>query len=84
MLRQVRGANGGGADGAPPIVVGGHDPEVLQLNRLAQRELGGQAALLVVPDATHLLEKPGALDLARVTGTVYSRVMAAHRATAVT
>ena len=53
-LRQVR---------APTLlVVGGDDPEVLQLNRLAQRELGGQTALTVVPGATHLFEEHGALD----------------------
>jgi putative phosphoribosyl transferase len=44
------------------LIVGGHDPEVLQLNRLAQRELGGQTALAIVPGATHLFEEPGALD----------------------
>ena len=44
------------------LIVGGNDPEVLQLNRLAQRELGSQSALTVVPGATHLFEEPGALD----------------------
>jgi len=44
------------------LIVGGNDPEVLQLNRLAQRELGSQTALTVVPGATHLFEEPGALD----------------------
>ena len=44
------------------LIVGGHDPEVLQLNRLAQRELSCQSTLTVVPGATHLFEEPGALD----------------------
>jgi len=44
------------------LIVGGNDPEVLQLNRLAQRELGSQTALTIVPGATHLFEEPGALD----------------------
>ena len=42
---------------------------VLELNRYAQVQLPGTAALAVVPGATHLFEEPGALervaDLAR-------------------
>ncbi len=44
------------------LVVGGHDPEVLELNRAAQRQLWGESELTVVPGATHLFEEPGALD----------------------
>lgn len=44
------------------LIVGGADPEVLELNRAAKRILGANAELVVVPDATHLFEEPGALE----------------------
>ncbi|WP_210505760.1 phosphoribosyltransferase family protein [Naasia sp. SYSU D00057] len=44
------------------LIVGGRDPEVLGLNRSARDALAGEAALEVVPNATHLFEEPGALD----------------------
>jgi putative phosphoribosyl transferase len=44
------------------LIVGDRDPVVLDLNRLALRELGGEARLEVVPGATHLFEEPGALE----------------------
>jgi putative phosphoribosyl transferase len=44
------------------LIVGGRDDVVLQLNREAQRHLGGVSELAVVPDATHLFEEPGALE----------------------
>lgn len=44
------------------LLVGGRDEEVLELNRLAQRRLGGPARLEVVAGATHLFEEPGALE----------------------
>ncbi|MFC4784614.1 phosphoribosyltransferase family protein [Nocardioides sp. MAHUQ-72] len=43
------------------LIVGGHDPQVLQLNRRAQDRLP-DASLVVVPGATHLFEEPGTLD----------------------
>jgi dienelactone hydrolase len=43
------------------LIVGGADPEVLALNRLALRELRCNKRLEVVPGATHLFEEPGAL-----------------------
>ena len=43
------------------LIVGGRDETVLQLNRQAQTRLEA-ASLVVVPDATHLFEEPGALD----------------------
>jgi putative phosphoribosyl transferase len=46
------------------LVVGGHDPDVLQLNRLALRGLPADARLEVVPGATHLFEEPGTLEAA--------------------
>ena len=51
------------------LIVGEHDPTVLELNRRAMAELGGETRLEIVPGASHLFEEPGALeqvaDLAR-------------------
>ena len=44
------------------LIVGGRDEIVLDLNREAQRRLGGPSQLSIVPGATHLFEEPGALD----------------------
>ncbi|MGN6244269.1 MAG: phosphoribosyltransferase family protein, partial [Motilibacteraceae bacterium] len=44
------------------LVVGGHDQQVLDLNRRAQQQLRCPNELVVVPGATHLFEEPGALD----------------------
>ena len=44
------------------LVVGTHDPQVLQLNRQAMRLLRCEKRLEVVPGATHLFEEPGAID----------------------
>jgi putative phosphoribosyl transferase len=44
------------------LIVGGNDPEVLQLNQQALAALAGEARLEIVPGATHLFEEPGALE----------------------
>ena len=44
------------------LIVGERDPTVLDLNRRAMQELGGEATLAIVPDASHLFEEPGALE----------------------
>jgi putative phosphoribosyl transferase len=44
------------------LIVGGADPEVLDLNRAALAELRCEKKLVVVPGATHLFEEPGALE----------------------
>ncbi len=44
------------------LIVGGRDPEVLQLNRDALGQIGAERRLVVVPGATHLFEEAGALD----------------------
>ncbi len=44
------------------LIVGGNDPQVLQLNRAAQALLQAQSRLEVVPGAGHLFEEPGALE----------------------
>ena len=51
------------------LIVGERDRTVLELNRRAMRELGGEATLAIVPGATHLFEEPGALEqVARLAG----------------
>lgn len=44
------------------LIVGGEDPEVLELNRSALAAMRCECRLSVVPGATHLFEEPGALD----------------------
>lgn len=46
-----------------PLIVGGHDTEVLDLNRWALSQLRCEKRLAVVPGATHLFEEPGALQV---------------------
>jgi putative phosphoribosyl transferase len=44
------------------LIVGSHDPEVLELNRRAAAMLRCPHRLAVVPGAGHLFEEPGALE----------------------
>jgi putative phosphoribosyl transferase len=44
------------------LIVGRNDPEVLALNRQAQRSLRCENQLEIIPGASHLFEEPGALD----------------------
>ena len=44
------------------FIVGGNDHVVVQLNRDAYAMLRGTKQLVVIPDATHLFEEPGALE----------------------
>jgi putative phosphoribosyl transferase len=44
------------------LIVGERDPVVIDLNRQAMRELGGETRLVIVPGASHLFEEPGALQ----------------------
>jgi dienelactone hydrolase len=44
------------------LLVGGADPEVLELNRRAATHLAGEHEVVVVPGATHLFPEPGALE----------------------
>lgn len=44
------------------LIVGGNDVEVLELNREAERQLGCEKHLEVVPGATHLFEESGTLE----------------------
>ncbi|MBW4030976.1 MAG: phosphoribosyltransferase [Acidobacteria bacterium] len=43
------------------LIVGGHDPDVLALNRQALARITAPSRLAVVPGATHLFEEPGTL-----------------------
>jgi putative phosphoribosyl transferase len=57
------------------LIVGGRDPQVLELNRLALEALGAvEKQLVIVPGATHLFEEPGTLDeVARLAADWFSR-----------
>lgn len=44
------------------LIVGANDPEVLELNRRAERRLRGERKIEVIPGATHLFEEPGTLE----------------------
>ncbi len=44
------------------LIVGGHDPEVIQMNKRAMTLLSGEKELRIIPGATHLFEEPGALE----------------------
>ena len=44
------------------LIVGGNDPVVLDLNRVALAELRCEKELVIVPGATHLFEEPGTLE----------------------
>jgi dienelactone hydrolase len=45
------------------LIVGGEDPEVLELNRQALALLRTEKRLVIIPGAGHLFEEPGMLDL---------------------
>ena len=44
------------------LIVGGHDFPVVVINRDALGKLQVEKELVIIPDATHLFEEPGALD----------------------
>lgn len=59
---------------ATPLIVGGRDPQVLDLTRESMGLLGVERELVVVPGATHLFEEPGALDaVARLAAEWFAR-----------
>jgi putative phosphoribosyl transferase len=64
------------------LIVGGHDDEVLVLNRLALEHLGGEKQLTVVPGATHVFEEPGTLEeAARLAAEWFARHLHPRNAT---
>ena len=44
------------------LIVGGHDPTVIELNEQALARMGCTRNLEIVPGATHLFEEPGTLE----------------------
>lgn len=44
------------------LIVGGHDYEVIELNREAKAMMRCDSRLAIVPGATHLFEEPGTLE----------------------
>jgi dienelactone hydrolase len=44
------------------LIVGGNDFQVIELNHAAFEQLECEKRLVIIPDATHLFEEPGALD----------------------
>ena len=56
------------------LIVGSNDPQVLELNRAAQRELRGEAHLEIVAGASHLFAEPGTLEqVARLAADWFTR-----------
>lgn len=45
------------------LLVGSHDMEVAELNRIALEEMACTKELTLIPGATHLFEEPGTLEL---------------------
>ena len=45
------------------LIVGGQDTEVIALNRSAAMRLACEHQLAIVPEATHLFEEPGTLEV---------------------
>lgn len=58
------------------LIVGGHDEQVLELNRRAYARLPGTKQLVIIPGATHLFEEPGALEeVARLAAQWFTRYL---------
>jgi len=57
----LAGADAGKVLAPTLLIVGGRDPEVLQMNRDAMALMKCETKLEVVPGATHLFEEPGTL-----------------------
>jgi putative phosphoribosyl transferase len=59
------------------LIVGGADPDVLELNHQARSRLGCPNQLEVIPGAGHLFEEPGALErVAELAADWFSRHLA--------
>jgi putative phosphoribosyl transferase len=58
------------------LIVGGRDELVLELNRQAYARLQSESELVVIPEATHLFEEPGALEeVARLAAEWFARYL---------
>jgi putative phosphoribosyl transferase len=53
------------------LIVGSHDPVVIDLNRRALAELTCEADLEIVPGATHLFDEPGTLEQVAALATAW-------------
>jgi dienelactone hydrolase len=53
------------------LIVGGRDPRVLEANRQASRRLAAPHRIVVIPEATHLFEEPGALEQVAALATAW-------------
>jgi len=53
------------------LIVGSHDPVVIDLNRRALAELTCEASLEIVPGATHLFDEPGTLEQVAALATAW-------------
>jgi dienelactone hydrolase len=59
------------------LIVGSHDPVVVELNQQALAQLRCEARLEIVPGATHLFEEPGTLErVARLASEWFQRWLA--------
>lgn len=64
------------------LIVGGNDPQVIELNRSAAEKLRCDVQLHVVAGATHLFEEPGAMDeVQRLTADWFRARLAPEAAT---
>ena len=61
------------------LIVGGHDPDVIELNRRALQQMIAPAKLHIVPGAGHLFEEPGALDEVTHLASSWFQEHLAHR-----
>jgi putative phosphoribosyl transferase len=63
------------------LIVGGDDPQVIELNRQALAALPCVKQLVIIPGATHLFEEPGALEqVARLARQWFERYLVQARA----
>lgn len=60
------------------LIVGGDDPQVMELNRLAFDRMLGEKELKSVPGASHLFEEPGALESVARMAREWFRVHLTH------
>lgn len=64
------------------LIVGGHDLDVLELNRQARSVLRCPTELVVIPRATHLFPEPGALEeVARLAEQWFLRYLTSSNST---
>jgi hypothetical protein len=64
------------------LIVGGYDAPVIEMNREAYALLRCEKELMIVPEATHLFEEPGALEeVSRVASDWFVRHLRRHGST---